>query len=178
MLEVKLDKQEFAIEVRKAFAEKRKRKELPDSLNKLFIANCVNLATRIHIDIMKAVARKVTDKDQLAYVSGFISRPMMHVRKAGAPTNQRPLKLFTFIDTILRFGNLVMKEDLDAAYARAGRAFAGGMQQNFVVLEESMEAGSGPGPSFGHGSGSGSYGGRRGSRGGKSFRGSGRGHYG
>jgi hypothetical protein len=181
MLEVKLDKQEFAIEIRKAFAEKRKRKELPDSLNKLFVANCVNLATRVRIDIMKAVARKVTDKNELAYVSGFISRPMMHIRKAGAPTNQRPLKSFTFIDTISRFGNLVVRGDLDAAYARAGRAFAGGMRQNFVVLEESVEAAGGPDKSFrfghGSGSGSGSYG-SRGRRGGEGFRGSDRGHYG
>jgi hypothetical protein len=180
MLEVKLDRQEFAIEIRKAFAEKRKRKELPDDLSKLFIANCVNLATRVRIDIMKAVARKISDKDELAYVLGFISRPMMHIRKAGAPTNQRPLKSFTFIDTISRFGNLVGKQDLDAAYARAGRAFVGGMRQNFVVLEESVEAGGGPGTGSGSGRGSGSasYGGRRGSRGGESFRGSGRGHYG
>ena len=57
-----------------------------------------------------------------------------------------------------------MKGDLDAAYARAGRAFAGGMRQNFVVLEESVEAAGGPEKSFrfghGSGSGSGSYGSR------------------
>jgi hypothetical protein len=173
MLEVKLDKQEHAVAIRKAFAERRKRKELPDNLDKLFIANCVILATRVRIDVMKAVARKVTSKDELAYVSGFISRPMMHIRKAGAPSNQKPLKSFTFIDTISRFGRLVEKEDLDAAYARAGRAFSGGMRQNFVVLGEVPENESGSGHGYGagtsHGAGSGMPGGRGGYRRGRGF---------
>jgi hypothetical protein len=173
MLEVKLDKQEHAVAIRKAFAEKRKRKELPDNLDKLFIANCVNLATRVRIDVMKAVARKVTSKDELAYVSSFISRPMMHIRKAGAPSNQKPLKSFTFIDTISRFGRLVEKEDLDAAYARAGRAFSGGMRQNFVVLGEvpENEGGFGYGAGTSRGTGSGTPGRRGGYRGGKRFTG-------
>jgi hypothetical protein len=165
MLEVKLDKQEFAVAIRKAFAEKRKRKELPDSMDKLFVANCVNLATRVRIDILKAVARKVTNKDELAYVSGFISRPMMHIRRAGAPSNQKPMKSFTFIDAITRFGRLVKKEDLDAAYARAGRAFSGGMRQNFVVLGEVPVDEKGSGTRFGSGPSSG--GGHRGYRGGR-----------
>jgi len=165
MLEVKLDKQEFAVAIRKAFADKRKRKELPDSMDKLFVANCVNLATRVRIDILKAVARKVTNKDELAYVSGFISRPMMHIRRAGAPSNQKPMKSFTFIDAITRFGRLVKKEDLDAAYARAGRAFSGGMRQNFVVLGEVPVDEKGSGTRFGSGPSSG--GGHRGYRGGR-----------
>ncbi len=169
MLEVKLDKQEFAVAIRKAFADKRKRKELPDIMDKLFVANCVNLATRVRIDIMKAVARKVTNKDDLAYVSGFISRPMMHIRRAGAPSNQKPMKSFTFIDTITRFGRLVKTEDLDAAYARAGRAFSEGMRQNFVVLGEVPEDEKGSGARSGTRSGAGPSpaGGHRGYRGGR-----------
>jgi hypothetical protein len=45
---------------------------------------------------------------------------MMHIRKAGGMPNQKPLKSFTFIDTITRFGNMVIKEDLKLKYIWAG----------------------------------------------------------
>jgi uncharacterized membrane protein YgcG len=137
MVEVRLDKPEFAIAIRKAYAEKRKNKQLSRELESLFISNCVTLATRIRVDVMKAIARKVTKGDDLAYVAGFTSRPMMHIRKAGAPSpSMKPLMSFTYIDTISRFGHLVNVEELETAYGRAGRSFNGQLQQNFVVLNE------------------------------------------
>jgi hypothetical protein len=117
--------------------EKRKNKQLSRDLESLFISNCVTLATRIRVDVMKAIARKVTKGDDLAYVAGFTSRPMMHIRKAGAPSpSMKPLMSFTYIDTISRFGHLVNVEELETAYGRAGRSFNGQLQQNFVVLNE------------------------------------------
>jgi hypothetical protein len=77
-------------------------------LDTLFISNSVRLATRVRADVMKVIARKVSNKDDLAYVAGFTSRPMMHIRKAGAPSpSLRPLKSFSYIDTVMRFGHLV-----------------------------------------------------------------------
>jgi hypothetical protein len=134
MMEVKLDSNENAASIRKAFAEKRAKKVLPESWSNLFITNSVNLATRIRIDILKAIARKVTNKKELAYVSGFISRPMMHIKAAPVTSNSRPIRSFTFIDAVSKFGNLVKMEDLDAAYSRVGNAFEGQVAQNFVVL--------------------------------------------
>ncbi len=62
---------------------------------------------------------------------------MMHIRMAGPPTTTtRPLKSFTFIDAVSRFGRQLTKEDLETAYGRAGRSFNGQLQQNFVVLNE------------------------------------------
>jgi hypothetical protein len=137
MIEVKMDKAEHAIAIRRAFAERRKRKDLGPELENLFLTNCVNLATRIRVDIMKAIARRLTNDKDLAYVAGFTSRPMMHIRMAGPPTtNTRPLKSFTFIDAVSRFGRQLTKEDLETAYGRAGRSFNGQLQQNFVVLNE------------------------------------------
>ena len=137
IMEVKLDKAEHAIALRKAFADKRKKKELEPELENLFMANCVNLATRVRVDILKAIARRLTNKDDLAYVAGFTSRPMMHIRAAGAPAaNTRPNKSFTFIDSVSRFGKMLSIEDLETAYGRAGRSFNGQLQQNFVVLNE------------------------------------------
>jgi hypothetical protein len=137
MIEVKMDKTEHAITIRRAFAERRKRKDLGAELETLFLTNCVNPATCIRVDIMKAIARRLTNDKDLAYVAGFTSRPMMHIGMAGPPTtNTRPLKSFTFIDAVSRFGRQLTKEDLETAYGRAGRSFNGQLQQNFVVLNK------------------------------------------
>jgi hypothetical protein len=66
MIEVKLDKPEFAIALRKAFADRRKKKDLGSELDSLFLTNCVNLATRVRVDIMKALARRLTNSTDLA----------------------------------------------------------------------------------------------------------------
>jgi hypothetical protein len=141
MVEVRLDNPEAALAIRKAYAEKKKNKLLSREMDTLFISNSVSLATRVRVDVMKAIARKVSNKDDLAYVAGFTSRPMMHIRKAGAPSpTTRPLKSFSYIDTVTRYGHLVDVEDLETAYGRAGRSFNGQLQQNFVVLNERDQA--------------------------------------
>ncbi len=136
MVEVKLDKTEFAIEMCKAFADKKKKNQLGAGQVNLFMSNSVNLATRIRVDIMKSIARKITKRDEIAYVAGFTSRPTMHIRRAGGRDTLRPLKSFSFIDSVSRFGNLLDRKDLETAYGRAGRSFNGQLRQNFVVLNE------------------------------------------
>jgi hypothetical protein len=153
MIELKMDKVENAFAIRKAFALKRKDKSLPAELDSLFVSNCVNLATRIRIDVLKAIARKITNDKDVAYVSGFISRPMMHIKKAGSGANTRPLKSFTYIDAITRFHNTLKKADLTTAYERAGIAFCGQLSQNFVVLNDEDQATLGPRPGTSMGGG-------------------------
>jgi hypothetical protein len=60
----------------------------------------------------------------------------MHIRRAGGRDTLRPLKSFSFIDSVSRFGNLLDRKDLETAYGRAGRSFNGQLRQNFVVLNE------------------------------------------
>jgi len=144
MIECKMDKVEHAVAIRKAFAVKRKEKSLPAELESLFVTNCVNLATRVRIDVLKAIARKITNDKDVAYVSGFISRPMMHIKKAGSVANLRPLKSFTYIDAVSRFHNILKKADLTTAYERAGIAFSGQLSQNFVVLNNEDQVQAGP----------------------------------
>jgi hypothetical protein len=137
MVEIKMENAEQAIQIRKAYADMKKRKALGREYDSLFIANCVSLATRVRVDVMKAIARRISNQEDLAYVAGFTSRPMMHIRKAGPPTpNAKPLKSFSYIDSVTRFGHLVDIDDLETAYGRAGRSFNGQLQQNFVVLNE------------------------------------------
>jgi hypothetical protein len=120
----------------KALADKKKKNLLTPEQANLFMSNSVNLATRIRVDIMKAIARKISNKDEIAYVAGFTSRPTMHIRAAGAGTTTRPLKSFSFIDSVSRFGRMLVRADLETAYGRAGRSFNGQLRQNFVVLNE------------------------------------------
>jgi hypothetical protein len=62
---------------------------------------------------MKAVARRLTNKDDVAYVAGFTSRPMLHIQKAGPPSaSAKPFNLFSFINTITKFGNNLTIEEL------------------------------------------------------------------
>jgi hypothetical protein len=162
MVEVKLDSMINALAIRKAFAEKRKNRKLPQSVESLFVTNCVNLATRVRIDVLRAIAKKVTNDKDIAYVSGFISRPMMHIK---SPTAGRPLKSFTYIDAISRFHNILTKEDLLTAYEGAGRAFSGQLEQNFVVLNKADQIqmlGYDPAGPWSKGRGGGNQRGRRG----------------
>jgi hypothetical protein len=137
MVEIKMENPEQAMIIRRAYAEKKKNKSLSKDLDSLFIANCVSLATRVRVDVMKAIARRLTNQNDLAYVAGFTSKPMMHIRKAGPPSPAtKPLKSFSYIDAVTRFGHLVDIDDLETAYGRAGTSFNGQLRQNFVVLNE------------------------------------------
>jgi len=132
-VEVKIDKVEHAIAIRKAFANQRKNGLLKGNLERVFIANSVNPPTRVRIEILKAIARKITNDKELAYVVGFIPRPVMHIKKRGNG-DQAPFKTYSFVDAVKYHGGVLAQEDLGGAYARAGRAFDGQLQQNFVVL--------------------------------------------
>jgi hypothetical protein len=141
MVELKMDKVEQAVELRKAFAEKRKANQLTGDLQRLFVTNSVNLATRVRIDILKALASRLTNDDDLAYVVGFIPRPMLHIKPKGdSSASRRTERSYTFVDAIKEHGSILREEDLGRAYSRAGRAFAGQLQQNFVVLKDEVAA--------------------------------------
>jgi hypothetical protein len=59
----------------------------------------------------------------------------MHVRSRN-DKNAKPAKTYTFIDAVKQFGSRLKTEDLLEAYAKAGKAFSGQLEQNFVVLKE------------------------------------------
>ncbi len=136
MVEVKMNKVELAVEIRKAFAVKRKLEKLTGCLEKIFISNSINVGTHVQIEILKTIAKKITNEHEFAYVVSFISRPVIHF-KLKNDTSLKALKSYTFIDAVKQFGDRLNKTDLVGAYAKARKAFAGQLEQNFVVLEES-----------------------------------------
>jgi len=142
MVEAKLASATTAIANRKAFADKRKEND-GKKFGRLYVANSVSLSTRVRVDIMKAMAKKISDKTMTAHVAAYSSRPILHVRQVGKPESAN--RAYTFIDAVLNYGGSVNQSDLDEAYRRAGSAFRGQLEQHFVVLRENRptpEAGS------------------------------------
>ena len=109
----------------------------------LFIANAVTLATRVRIEILRAIAKKLTTADTDSFVQGFSSRPLLHyytrdhVFRSVDGTNRS----YTFVETVAKFGSLVQPHDLLSAYKRARPAFNGCLEQYFVVLREDGPSG-------------------------------------
>lgn len=136
MVEAKLNSVEVAVGLRKAFAEKRKEGD-GRALGRLYVANSVSLSTRVRIDVMKALAKKLTVKDDSAHVASYSSRPILHV-KTTKPGGDSISRAYTFVDSIVKFGSILVQQDLDEAYKKAGSAFRGQMEQHFVVLRDNV----------------------------------------
>jgi hypothetical protein len=143
MVEVKMESVEVATSVRKAFAEKRKEDD-GKALGRLYVANSVSLSTRVRIEILKAIAKKVSVANDSAHVASYSSRPILHVKSGSGPGTSN--RAYTFIDGVIRFGEVLRRSDLEDAYKKAGSAFRGQLEQHFVVLrdQEFVVRGSGP----------------------------------
>ena len=135
LVEVKMDSRDLAMKIRREFSAKKKADQ---DLGRIFIANSVTLATRVRIDILKAIAKKFSnDKEDLS-VSAFVSRPVIHIRSKDGRTRYGT---FNFSDALSKYGANLTINELGDAYKRAGAAFRGQLQQNFVVLNEQGAAG-------------------------------------
>jgi len=165
MLEFKLDTMEKAREIRKAFAQMRVANTLPDSFSKLQVMNVITQATKVRLEIMKAIARLVDSDKEVGYVPTYLPRPILHVKGKTASGPRRHIKSLTFTDAIEQYGVKLSAKDLGPAYEKASWNFQGQMRQNFVVLQDREEMG-GPARPSGSGSGRGSWRGRGGGGGG------------
>jgi hypothetical protein len=95
----------------------------------------VTLATRVRIEIPKAMAKKfITEKEDI-FVMGYASHasiPVIHVKPKN--TDQRTMWL-SFSDALVRYRSGLLEVDLGEAY-KAGVAFRGQFEQNFVLLHD------------------------------------------
>jgi hypothetical protein len=133
MVKIRMESKEAAARIWKAYADKRK---AGTDFGRLFVANCVGLATRVRVDVMKSIAAKLNNSDQAAYVTAFTSRPILYIKpKSG---NQKPMA-YTFGDEVERYGDVVREDDLGEAYRRSGNSFKGQLEQHFVVLKEGVQ---------------------------------------
>ena len=95
-----------------------------------------NVGTRVRIEILKAIARKISNDLDQAHAVSFIS--IMHIKLKNDGSN-RPTRSFTFIDAVKQYMHVsrLRNSDLLGAHAKAGKAFAGQLEQNFLVLRKS-----------------------------------------
>jgi hypothetical protein len=89
------------------------------TLGKAFVTNSVSLATRVRVDILRAIARQLSSDKEDYFVSAFTSRPVMHVKQKDG----QKFMTYNFSDAISKFGGGLREEDLREAYRRAGRSF-------------------------------------------------------
>ena len=143
LVEVKMKSKETAGKIRRQFAAKRR---AGGNFGRLFLANAVTLATRVRIDILRAMAKQCVNDDETAYVNAYASRPVLTLKKKDA--SLRPLVL-TFADALARFGKGLKDDDLQEAYRRAGNSFGGQLQQHFVVLKDEPAPGGSRGGNHG-----------------------------
>jgi hypothetical protein len=132
LVEVKLDSAANSLMIRKAFSEKKKGGV---DMGRIFVSNSVNLATRVRVDILKALARKVADRNTLARALPFVSRPVLQIRPAEG-TRVTESRSFTFTEAISKYGHLLKQFELGDAYRRAGNSFKGQLEQQFIVLRD------------------------------------------
>ena len=85
---------------------------------------------------MKAMARKFQSEREEFFVMGYSSRPTLHVKPK---ERERRTMWLSFSDALVRYGAGLRESDLGDAYRKAGVAFRGQLEQNFVVLHENQE---------------------------------------
>ncbi len=145
--EVKLDSPASSLKFRTAAAKLAK--DDTGSFANLFISNTVNLSTRIRIDILKLIAKRLTTTSEVAYVQGFSSRPTLHYRMkevAPIPTAaDEPTAVvatpgtgrsYTFTESVERWGHLLSTGCLEPVRRKAVQAYSGCLEQYFVVLSD------------------------------------------
>jgi hypothetical protein len=132
LAEVRMSSKETAIKIRRSFAQKKKAGQ---DFGRVYITNCVTLATRVRIEILKAMSKKFASDNTEMFVMGYASRPVLHVKSKNP--NQRSMWL-SFSDALLRYGSGLIENDLGQAYRKAGVAFKGQLEQNFVVLHDNL----------------------------------------
>ena len=130
MAEVRFETKEIASALRRKFVDMRK---AGHDFGRVYMSNCVTLATRVRVDILKSIVKQFTGKDDLEmYVAAYTSRPVLKIKNI----KTQNISVHTFTDALLRFGKKLDLNNIDDAYRRAGRAFTGNMEQNFVVLTD------------------------------------------
>jgi hypothetical protein len=132
LAEVRMSSKEIAVRLRKTYAQKKKTGQ---DFGRVYIANCVTLATRVRIEILKAMAKKFGSDSEDLYLIGYVSRSVFHVR---AKNQNKKLMWLSFSDALIKYGSGLKENDLGEAYKKAGIAFKGQLEQNFVVLHDNF----------------------------------------
>jgi hypothetical protein len=111
------------------------KKEAQDFGSK-YISNCVTLATWARIEFLTAMAKKFMSDREDKFVMDYDSRPVLQVKpKEGGPSSL----LLWFSVALVSYCSGLIESDLGGAVRKAGVAFRGQLEQNFVALHNKIE---------------------------------------
>ena len=129
LCEVRMVDREWALKVRKGYGQMRKEGKVE---GRLFVANSVTQATRVRLEVLRAIAKVCSNPGEDFFAQGFTSRPVLQVKRRDGSSQL----VLTYVDAVARYGGKVRDSDLAVAYERAGATFKGQMRQNFVLLTD------------------------------------------
>ena len=129
LCEVRLEDRECALKIRKAYGQMRKEGKVE---GRLFVANSVTQATRVRLEVLRAIAKVCSTNNEDFFAQSFTSRPVLQIKRKDSG-GQLTL---SYVDAVSKFGGRVGDSDLSVAYERAGATFKGQMRQNFIVLAD------------------------------------------
>jgi hypothetical protein len=133
IMEIKLGSKESALNIKRIFRDlKRDDIRIEDDM---YVTNNYTQATRVRIEIMRAIVKKCATEEDRMFLNQYCNRPFVRVTN----TRTRIEKVMTFTDLVQNYGCRVEDKDLDLAYKRAGKKFKGQMGQIFGVLKETAE---------------------------------------
>ena len=129
LCEVRLEDRECALKIRKGYGQMRKEGKVE---GRLFVANSVTQATRVRLEVLRAIAKVCLNSNEDFFAQSFTSRPVLQIKRKDSG-GQLTL---SYVDAVARYGGRVGDSDLSVAYERAGATFKGQMRQNFIVLAD------------------------------------------
>lgn len=113
----------------------KKVKDSPDLYGDIGLHPKMTLASRVRVEILRAIAKKVVSPSQSAYCPIYNPRPILHVGPLVDDKVERKETL-TFVDAVLRFRHLLSINDLFFAYKRVGVGFHNCLRQMFLVMND------------------------------------------
>jgi hypothetical protein len=115
IFEVKFDTRETAAMIRRTFLTKVRSNPMPG----VTIAPAVTTGTRVRIEILKAIAKRIKAGGQDSFCVQHTARPILAVIEGDYRTH------FSYIEAVTKFGSLVSPTDLEPAYRRLLGSFPG-----------------------------------------------------
>jgi hypothetical protein len=111
---------------------KRDDMEIP---NDMFMSNNNTQATRVRVEVMKAIIKKCASNEERMFLHQHCKRPFTRITN----TRTKKERILTFTDMVENYGPKMEDKDLEIANKRAGFKFKGQMKQIFGILKEKEE---------------------------------------
>jgi hypothetical protein len=132
-LEIKLCNREITMKLKRIFRDlKRDDMKIQEDI---YISNNYTAATKVRVEIMKAIVKKCASNEDRMFLHQFCNRPFVRLTN----TQTKIERILTFTNLVENYGCQMDDKELEIAYRRAGFKFRGQMRQVFGILKEREE---------------------------------------